>query len=588
MLGIGILFLVDIFTGREISFSIFYLLPVSGIAWVLGTRAAVATALLSGLCWYIADIRTGNVYSHPAIPVWNAIMRVIIFTTVGAMLSRLKQALSREQEARRIALEATQAKSAFLANMSHEIRNPLNAMIGAADILAETELTAEQEGYLQIFKSEGEQTRRLLNDILDYSKIEAHRLQLEQKIFDLHKLVTTTCQSLEPLCKEKGLELECSSAPDFKEPRRGDPHRLKQVLTNLLNNAVKFTHQGSITLQVNGSRDRAFFRVEDTGVGIPEEQQKNLFGRFNQAEASVTRRFGGSGLGLSIARGLVEAMRGEIHFTSVVNRGTSFWFEIDLPHAQDQPDFAPQPAGPAFSDLKPPVRILRFLLVDDYEFNRRIISHFLRHPAIDLQLATNGREGLDKILQGHFDLVLLDMHMPEMDGWTVAREVRAWEKASSRQPLPMIALTASALKEDEERCLQAGCTSFLGKPIRKADLLNEIARLLQLDLCSTPVHTAASAQPEVDPEITKLVPGFLDEVASRCDALLRSAGRNEMNTARDIAHQLIGLGGSYGFGRISDVARQIESAALHNEAVRLARLTGELKAYVFQLKGTYE
>jgi signal transduction histidine kinase/CheY-like chemotaxis protein len=589
--GIFLVFVLDILTGKEISFSIFYLLPISFIAWASGLRLAILASLLSGLCWYFADLKTGNMYSHGWIPIWNAFMRTLIFTTVGVILSKLKVSMAQEQQARKIATDATRAKSDFLANMSHEIRTPLNAIIGAADILSETELTDEQSEYLEIFKIEGEQARRLLNDILDYSKIEAHRIQFERAAFGLRKLIETACQSLEPRCREKGIKLHWSVSDDLKDSRMGDPYRLRQVLTNLLNNAVKFTEKGGVALRVEGTSTTVHVSVQDTGIGIPEDQQADLFGRFNQANASVSRRFGGSGLGLSIAKGLVEKMEGQIGFNSVANQGTEFFFDVSLPESDASPDAATEGGVAQIPDidLTSPTRILRFLLVDDYEFNRRIIGHFLRNEFVIVELAENGKVGLQKVVANEYDLVLLDMHMPEMDGWTVAREVRAWEKAQLRErSLPIIALTASALKEDEERCLAAGCTAFLGKPIRKKELLNEIERVLKLKFWGAGKTSEMTDEPEIDPEIAKLVPGFLDEVAQHCESLIQSAGHCDFAKAPETAHQLIGMGGTYGFGRISELARQIETVAIRKEPIKLARLAGELKAYVYELKETYE
>lgn len=591
VLGIFAVFILDILTGKEISFSIFYLPPIAYIAWVAGFRWAIGAAALSGVCWHIADFIAGNAYSHPLIPIWNAVMRTLVFITVSLILSKLKGAIEREQAARQVAVEATLAKSDFLATLSHEIRTPLNAMIGAADILSETRLTPDQSEYLAILKSESEQARRLLNDILDYSKIEAHRIELEETTFSLRTLIGTACQSLEPRCREKGLTLEWSVSPSVTDSRLGDPFRLRQVLTNLLSNAVKFTETGSVTVQVEATRaPNISFSVRDTGIGIPSDQQDGLFGRFNQANATVTRRFGGSGLGLNIAKGLVERMGGQIGFTSVESQGTSFFFELPLPISTVQLKAEPvteandQPTG----RIAQPAHSLRILLVDDYEFNRRIIGRFLKHPLLQIDMAENGRRGLEKVLVGRYDLVLLDMHMPEMDGWATAREIRKWEKEkSANTPLPIIALTASVFKEDEDRCLAAGCSSFLGKPIRKKDLLAEIEKVLQINLSQAMEGSLTAEISEIDPEIEALIPGFLDEVCQRCESLIQ-AGLNDPASAAEMAHQLVGLGGTYGFGKISELAQQIEHAIAKCELHEVTRLASELNSYAFELKRKYE
>lgn len=588
--GILAIYFLDLRTGREISFSIFYLPPISFIAWECGLRWSIPAALVSGYLWYQADTAEGNVYSHWAIPIWNAIMRTVIFLTVSVIISKLRILIEREKEARQAATDATRAKADFLSNMSHEIRTPINAMIGAADVLAETEVSSEQAEYLEIFKTEGEQARRLLNDILDYSKLEAQRLQLENSPFSLRKLLASVCQSLELRCDQKGIILKWSVRNEVADMRQGDPYRLRQILTNLLTNSVKFTESGGVTLQAEPMEKGGFrIAVKDTGIGIPQEQQALIFSRYEQADVSIARRFGGSGLGLNISKKLIDAMGGNISFSSVAGQGTTFVVELPLPEARAEETDGGTKTEIIQADFPPPERTLRVLLVDDYEFNRRIIGRFLKTPALDLELAENGRAGLEKVMAGKFDLVLMDMHMPEMDGWTAVREIRKWEdSANQKPPLPIIALTASALKEDEDRCMSAGCTAFLGKPIRKKELLNKIEQVLRVSIQTPATMAAHDDHPEIDPEIALLIPGVLDESLRRCEAAIQAAGLNQLSVAAEIAHQLIGLGGTYGFGKITDVARRIERHALQNKAEEVACLSGELKSYIYGLKKAYE
>jgi signal transduction histidine kinase len=312
---VGLLGWVDYVTGREVSFSIFYLLPVSLVAWCVGAGAGVLIALLGGLSWYAADLLNEAQYSHWVIPVWNAVMRFLLFCMLAGLLSRLKVLVRRERAARKAAEEATRARSDFLANLSHEIRTPLNAMVGVTDLLADTPLAEEQRRYLAVFRAEGSHLRRLVNEVLDFSKLEAGRLELERVAFSLRALLENVAQSMAGAAGEKGLEFRAQAAGDLGDVWVGDSHRLRQVLLNLAGNAVKFTDHGSVEVLARRALDAegpgaVLFSVSDSGVGIAPELRAGLFERFAQADRSVARKYGGSGLGLSISKRLVELMGG--------------------------------------------------------------------------------------------------------------------------------------------------------------------------------------------------------------------------------------------------------------------------------------
>ena len=373
------------------------------------------------------------------------------------------------QQAKAAAESASRTKSDFLASMSHEIRTPMNAIMGIADLLAKTTLTAEQDRFVQIFRRSGDNLLNLINDILDLSKVEASQLDLERTGFSLGDHLEKVIEMVAPRAQEKGLTLSCEIAPGVSNDLVGDPTRLRQVLLNLLGNAIKFTETGAVSLTVAPQNDPSVptalrFTVTDSGIGIAPDKLAQVFERFTQADSSTTRRFGGSGLGLTISRRLVELMGGSIWVESVVGKGSTFAFaapfEVSL--VALRPVTAPVGAGPAT-----PLPALRILMAEDSPDNCVITLAYLEDTPYQVTVADTGAIACQMFMAGHYDLVLMDRQMPVMDGLTATRTIRAWEKANHRAPTPIIALTASALKGDRETCLAAGCTAYLTKPIKQ-------------------------------------------------------------------------------------------------------------------------
>src|SRR6202163_2733864 len=380
------------------------------------------------------------------------------------------------QQAKAAAESASRTKSDFLASMSHEIRTPMNAIMGIADLLAKTGLSPEQDKYVQIFRRAGDNLLNLINDILDLSKVEASQLELERTGFSLSDLVEKVTEMVAARAHEKALAMVCEIAPDVPNDLVGDPTRLRQVLLNLLGNAIKFTQSGEVTLRVapdaNPSVPTALrFTVSDTGIGIPGEKLARVFERFTQADSSTTRRFGGSGLGLTISKRLVELMGGRIWVESEVGKGSVFAFAVpfEIAAAVNRPTVAPIGTGP-----EPALPALRILLAEDSPDNCIITIAYLEDTPYRVEIAETGAIACEKFRAGHYDLVLMDRQMPVMDGLTATRTIRAWEQANDRPPTPIVALTASALKRDREMCLAAGCTAFLTKPIKQEVLLQAI------------------------------------------------------------------------------------------------------------------
>jgi CheY-like chemotaxis protein len=347
--------------------------------------------------------------------------------------------------------------------MSHEIRTPMNGVIGVAQLLAASPLNDLQRRHVQTISRSGELLLAVINDVLDFSKVEAGKLSITLAPLDVRSLVVEVCDAVRTTAQAKGLTLHDSISADVPDAVSGDDLRLRQVLLNLLSNAIKFTAHGTIRLDVrkNGD-DRLRFTVTDTGIGIAATHHASLFEAFTQVDDVSTRRYGGTGLGLAICKRLVTLMSGTLSIESTPGLGSTFWFEVPLIPVEHRPIAA------TIAECTPQaVTTLRLLAVDDNEINRGVIEYMAQELGYGIDLAEGGREAVERVKSGtHYAVILMDCQMPEMDGYMATREIRAWQAQERAKRTPIIAVTAHALAGEEEKVRAAGMDAFLPKPVR--------------------------------------------------------------------------------------------------------------------------
>jgi signal transduction histidine kinase/ActR/RegA family two-component response regulator len=460
--------------------------------------------LLWGLVFPIASLAD---YLHAGIPddhvVWDLPKYAVAFGMILLLSENLEELLRVEVKERRraedSALAASEAKSHFLANMSHEIRTPMNGILGMTNFMLESgELSVEQQENLELVRTSAESLLMVINDVLDFSKIEARKLTLEKIEFDPAEMVFDLFRMMRLRAEEKGLQFGHTVSPDVPNVLVGDPGRLRQVLLNLLSNAIKFTERGEVSLQVecaglrSGDEVRLRFSVVDSGIGIPEEKRAMIFQPFYQAHDYITRRFGGTGLGLTIASELVELMGGALKVQSGQNqKGSIFSFETRFgvsEVANEELTYLAKAVGQSTSQAggervfvvkqsTRPARSLRILLAEDNPVNQLVATRLIEKQGHRVTVAASGGQAIAALNNGTFDVVLMDVQMPELDGIQATKLIRAKER-STGQHIPIIAVTAFAMKGDAEKCMEAGMDAYVSKPITASELFEKIEHLV--------------------------------------------------------------------------------------------------------------
>ncbi|MBF0103569.1 MAG: response regulator [Desulfobacterales bacterium] len=572
----------------------------------------------------IADLAQSLVSIIPGSGQRLSIKKIHVNDEIGMLSNRINSlidaselALAERSSAMKAAEDATRAKSEFLSNMSHEIRTPMNAVIGFTELIMKTKLTDKQLDYLYKIDSSAKSLLGIINDILDFSKIEAGKLEMESINFRLDDLINNITDILSVKAAEKNIELTSTINSSIPNTLKGDPLRLNQVLTNIANNAVKFTESGHIHIKVElvnieECHCMLKFSITDTGIGMTKEQISKLFFAFSQGDTSVTRKFGGTGLGLTISKKLVEMMGGEIMVESEQGKGSTFSFTAGFAFSKEEPSsMRPKPSVEDQLDIR--IEGAKVLLVEDNELNQQVAKEILESAGMIVEIASNGREGVDAVFKNVYDIVLMDIQMPVMGGYEATQLIR---KEARFADLPIIAMTAHALHGYREHCIDIGMNDYVSKPIDPAVLFSVIMRWIKPGLRSfcpeikvqreqNKIQNDAVELPDALPGIDiqaglqrinrnkqlykQLLFEFATTYANLAEEIRTQINQNNFTSAHQIAHTVKGVAGNLAIDSVQFAACELEIATKehqpgNNYAQLLSNLEDALKPVMKSIK----